>query len=82
MVDFGFACCLVTCHFLDGSSVELKGPLVAYVSPIAVMSLLQSTIRITLKTFFGDTNLYGPLLITYWFRGHVQLGDGGYIIYS
>lgn len=79
MIHAGCGGCLATCHFLDGSGVELIDPLAADVSPAAVMSLLQSDIRIALKTAFGDTNLDGPLLITDWCRGRVQLGEGGHI---
>ena len=70
---------LDTCHFLDSHGVELIDPLVADVSPMTLMTSLQSTIRIALKTTFGDTNLDGPLLITDWCRGRVQLGEGGHI---
>lgn len=79
MIHAGCGGCLATCHFLDGSGVELIDPLAADVSPAAVMSLLQSDIRVALKTAFGETSLDGPLLITDWCRGRVQLGEGGHI---
>lgn len=79
MIHAGCGGCLATGHFLDGSGVELIDPFAADVSPAAVMSLLQSDVRTALKTAFGEPSLDGPLLVTDWCRGRVQLGEGGHM---
>eukprot|EP01018_Ginkgo_biloba_P032449 Gb_30550 [translate_table: standard] len=78
MIHAGCGGSLASCHFLDCSGVELMDPLAADVSAAAVVNLLQSDIRMALKTAFGDTNLDGPLSIADWCRGRVHLGDGGH----
>jgi len=79
MIHAGCGVCLANSHFLDVSGMELIDPLAADVSPAAVMSLLQSDIRMALKTALGESDLDGPLFVTDWCRGRVQLGEGGHI---
>ncbi|XP_057836995.2 mediator of RNA polymerase II transcription subunit 13 isoform X1 [Cryptomeria japonica] len=78
MVHAGCGGSLATCHFLDGSGVELIDPLVADVSPAAVLSLLQSDVRAVIKKAFEDSSSDGPLSIIDWCKGRVQLGEGGH----
>lgn len=78
MVHAGCGGSLATCHFLDGSGMELIDPLAADVSPATALSLLQSDVRTVFKKAFGDTNSDGPLSIIDWCRGRVQLGEGNH----
>lgn len=40
-------------------------------------SLLQTDLKLALKSAFGDRNIDGPLLVTDWCKGHNQVSDGG-----
>ncbi|KAL9407431.1 hypothetical protein Peur_004403 [Populus x canadensis] len=74
MIHAGCGGTLASCHFLDIAGVELVDPLSADIHSSAVTTLLQSEIKIALKSAFG--NLEGPLCVTDWCKGHIQSGDG------
>ncbi|OVA06369.1 Mediator complex [Macleaya cordata] len=64
---------LATGHSLDIAGVELLDPISANVHASSVISLLQSDIKVALKSAFG--NLDGPLTVTDWCKGRSQSGD-------
>ncbi|KAF9624405.1 hypothetical protein IFM89_011330 [Coptis chinensis] len=73
MVHAGCGGLLAACHSLDIAGVELLDPLSANVQASSVIGLLNSDVKLALKSAFG--NLDGPLLITDWCKGRSQLGD-------
>ncbi|KAF3791054.1 Mediator of RNA polymerase II transcription subunit 13 [Nymphaea thermarum] len=77
MVHAGCGGLLSSCHSLDNAGVELPDPLSAEVYPSSVASLLQTDLKLALKSAFGDRNIDGPLLVTDWCKGHNQVSDGG-----
>ncbi|KAL6011623.1 hypothetical protein ACLOJK_002071 [Asimina triloba] len=96
MVHAGCGGLLASCHSLDIAGVELLDPLSAdreirtLVHVSSVISLLQSDIKVALKSAFGNLdgpvkgasksalgNLDGPLSITDWLKGRSQTGDAG-----
>ncbi|CAK7339089.1 unnamed protein product [Dovyalis caffra] len=74
MVHAGCGGTLASCHSLDIAGVELVDPLSADIHTSAVTTLLQSEIKIALKSAFG--NLDGPLCVADWCKGRIQSGDG------
>ncbi|KAI3880587.1 hypothetical protein MKW92_020076 [Papaver armeniacum] len=85
MVHAGCGGLLATGHSLDIAGVELLDPISASVHPSSVISLLQSDIKVALKSAFG--NLDGPLTVIDWCKGRSQsvdtaaVGDG-YVVDS
>ncbi|XP_031502551.1 mediator of RNA polymerase II transcription subunit 13 [Nymphaea colorata] len=77
MVHAGCGGLLSSCHSLDNAGVELPDPLSAEVYPSSVASLLQTDLKLALKSAFGDRNIDGPLLVTDWCKSHNQVIDGG-----
>ncbi|XP_058103090.1 mediator of RNA polymerase II transcription subunit 13 isoform X2 [Magnolia sinica] len=75
MVHAGCGGLLASCHSLDIAGVELLDPLSADVHASSVISLLQSDIKVALKSAFR--NLDGPLSIIDWCKGRSQSGDAG-----
>ncbi|XP_066383440.1 mediator of RNA polymerase II transcription subunit 13-like isoform X1 [Miscanthus floridulus] len=67
MVHAGCGGLLGTCHSKDCAGVDLVDPLSAEVSESSMISLLQSDIRVALKTAFA--NMDGPLSVIDWCRG-------------
>ncbi|MCL7047765.1 hypothetical protein MKW94_015268 [Papaver nudicaule] len=85
MVHAGCGGLLATGHSLDIAGVELLDPISASVHPSSVISLLQSDIKVALKSAFG--NLDGPLTVIDWCKGRSQSGDTaavgeGYVVES
>uniref|UniRef100_A0A7N0TH47 Mediator of RNA polymerase II transcription subunit 13 n=1 Tax=Kalanchoe fedtschenkoi TaxID=63787 RepID=A0A7N0TH47_KALFE len=66
---------LASCHSMDAAGVELTDPLSLDVHASSVISLLQSDIKVALKSAFGI--LEGPLSITDWCRGSNQFAEAG-----
>ncbi|ERN20081.1 mediator of RNA polymerase II transcription subunit 13 [Amborella trichopoda] len=77
MVHAGCGGVLAACHSLDIAGVELFDPLSADVHSSSVISLLQSDLKIALKSAFGERNLDGPLPINDWCKGRFQSIEGG-----
>ncbi|KAF6157885.1 hypothetical protein GIB67_015201 [Kingdonia uniflora] len=75
MVHAGCGGVLASCHSLDGAGVQLPDPLSACVHASSVMSLLQSDVKVALKSAFG--NMDGPLTVTDWCKGHCHSSDAG-----
>ncbi|CAM8916712.1 unnamed protein product [Rhodiola kirilowii] len=75
MVHAGCGGSLASCHALDAAGVELVDPLSLEVHASSVISLLQSDIKVALKSAFGI--LEGPLSITDWSRGSSQFAEAG-----
>lgn len=75
MVHAGCGGLLATCHYVDIAGVDLIDPLSADVSPSSVISLLQSDIKLAMKSAFG--NLEGPLSVIDWCKGRGQSVDSG-----
>lgn len=76
MVHAGCGGLLASCHSLDIAGVELIDPLSHDVHASSVISLLQSDIKVALKSAF--VSLDGPLSITDWCKGRSQSGDVGF----
>uniref|UniRef100_A0A6N2M708 Mediator of RNA polymerase II transcription subunit 13 n=1 Tax=Salix viminalis TaxID=40686 RepID=A0A6N2M708_SALVM len=74
MIHAGCGGTLASCHSLDIAGVELVDPLSADIHTSAVTTLLQSEIKIALKSAFG--NLEGPLCVIDWCKGNIHSGDG------
>ncbi|KAF9688587.1 hypothetical protein SADUNF_Sadunf01G0003800 [Salix dunnii] len=74
MIHAGCGGTLASCHSLDIAGVELVDPLSADAHTSAVTTLLQSEIKIALKSAFG--NLEGPLCVIDWCKGNIPSGDG------
>ncbi|KAM7523061.1 hypothetical protein LguiA_012963 [Lonicera macranthoides] len=75
MVHAGCGGVLASCHSLDIAGVELVDPLSVDVNASSAISLLQSDIKMALKSAFGT--LDGPLSVTDWCKGRSQSGDVG-----
>ncbi|KAJ8471301.1 hypothetical protein OPV22_025644 [Ensete ventricosum] len=75
MIHAGCGGLISTCHSLDIAGVDLIDPLSADVQASSVMSLLQSDIKVALKSAFG--NLDGPLSVIDWCRGCSHCVDSG-----
>ncbi|URE18793.1 Mediator complex subunit 13 C-terminal [Musa troglodytarum] len=75
MIHAGCGGLISTCHSLDIAGVDLIDPLSADVQASSVMSLLQSDIKVALKSAFG--NLDGPLSVIDWCRGCSHFVDSG-----
>ncbi|XP_072986939.1 mediator of RNA polymerase II transcription subunit 13 [Typha latifolia] len=75
MVHAGCGGILATCHSVDIAGVDLVDPLAADAPVSSVISLLQSDIKVALKSAF--TNLDGPLSVIDWCKGRSQIGDSG-----
>ncbi|XP_050371500.1 mediator of RNA polymerase II transcription subunit 13 isoform X3 [Argentina anserina] len=73
MIHAGCGGTLASCHSLDIAGVELTDPLSADVHASSVISLLQSDIKMALKSAFGVSD--GPLSITDWCKGRNQSGE-------
>ncbi|XP_004296201.1 PREDICTED: mediator of RNA polymerase II transcription subunit 13-like [Fragaria vesca subsp. vesca] len=73
MIHAGCGGTLASCHSLDIAGVELTDPLSADVHASSVISLLQSDIKMALKSAFGM--LDGPLSVTDWCKGRNQSGE-------
>ncbi|KAK1311603.1 Mediator of RNA polymerase II transcription subunit 13 [Acorus calamus] len=78
MVHAGCGGILATCHYVDIAGVELMNPLSADVHASSVISLLQSDIKVSLKSAFA--NLDGPMSAFDWCKGRSsQSSDTGII---
>ncbi|KAL0905396.1 hypothetical protein M5K25_023813 [Dendrobium thyrsiflorum] len=75
MVHAGCGGIFASCHYVDIAGIELIDPLSANVQVSNVISLLQSDIKLGLKSAFPSSE--GPLSLTEWCRGRHQLGDSG-----
>ncbi|KAK8938453.1 Mediator of RNA polymerase II transcription subunit 13 [Platanthera zijinensis] len=73
MVHAGCGGIFASCHYLDIAGIELVDPLSADVIVSNVISLLQSDIKLGLKSAFASSE--GPLSLTEWCRGRHPLGD-------
>ncbi|XP_008807938.3 mediator of RNA polymerase II transcription subunit 13 isoform X1 [Phoenix dactylifera] len=73
MVHAGCGGLLATCHSVDIAGIDLIDPLSADIQASSVISLLQSDIKLALKSAFGI--LDGPLSAIDWCRGRGQSGD-------
>lgn len=74
LVHAGCGGVLATCHSLDIAGVELADPLSADIPASYAITLLQSDIKLALKSAFG--NFDGPLSVTDWCKGRNGQIDG------
>ncbi|XP_020581529.1 mediator of RNA polymerase II transcription subunit 13 [Phalaenopsis equestris] len=75
MVHAGCGGILASCHYVDIAGIGLMDPLSANLQVSNVISLLQSDIKLGLKSAFPSSE--GPLSLTEWCKGRHQLGDSG-----
>ncbi|WOL08835.1 mediator of RNA polymerase II transcription subunit 13 isoform X1 [Canna indica] len=75
MIHAGCGGLISMCHSLDIAGVNLIDPLSADVQASSVISLLQSDIKVALKSAFGS--LDGPLSVIDWCKGCSHFGDSG-----
>lgn len=75
MVHAGCGGIFASCHYVDIAGIELIDPLSADVQVSNIISLLQSDIKLGLKSAFPSSE--GPLSMTDWCRGRYHLGDSG-----
>ncbi|ONK75293.1 uncharacterized protein A4U43_C03F15350 [Asparagus officinalis] len=75
MVHAGCGGLLATCHYMDIAGIDLIDPLSADVPPSSVISLLQSDIKVAMKSAFGNPD--GPLTVFDWCKGRSQSIDSG-----
>lgn len=73
MVHAGCGGLLGTCHSKDCAGVDLVDPLSAEVSESSMIGLLQSDIKVALKTAFA--NMDGPLSVIDWCRGRSNIAE-------
>lgn len=73
MVHAGCGGLLATCHSVDIAGVDLIDPLSVDIPPSSVIKLLQSDVKMALKSAFGS--LDGPLSVIDWCKGRSHSSD-------
>ncbi|XP_074292645.1 mediator of RNA polymerase II transcription subunit 13 [Silene latifolia] len=78
MAHAGCGGILASCHSFDIAGVDLLDPISADVQASSVIGLLQSDMKVALKSAFGTAD--GPLSVIDWCKGRSQSVDGGTLL--
>ncbi|KAH9604005.1 hypothetical protein KSS87_023608 [Heliosperma pusillum] len=78
MAHAGCGGILASCHSFDIAGVDLLDPISADVQASSVIGLLQSDMKVALKSAFGTVD--GPLSVIDWCKGRSQSVDAGTLL--